>query len=194
MKTFILAAIAATVPAVASAQDAAPAAPFTGVRAEALGGYDSLSEDVDGGVYGGAIGYDAAVGTLTLGVEGEITGTTAKVTERDAIVANDRLRLKGGRDLYVGGRVGFLLSPTALAYGKAGYTNARINVDYSGNANAFSQNLDSDGFRLGAGLELQVSPNVYVKGEYRYSNYKEIEDIEVDQDRHQIVGGVGFRF
>lgn len=196
MRYLILAAVAAaTVPAAVSAQDVpVEAAPFTGFRAEALGGYDSLAEDVDGFVYGGALGYDFQVNNLILGVEGEITGTTAKVTERDAIAAGDRLRLKGGRDLYVGGRLGFLLSPTAMAYGKAGYTNARTNVDYDAGADSFEDGLDADGFRLGAGLELQMSPNVYVKGEYRYSNYKEIEDIEVDQDRHQVVAGVGFRF
>lgn len=197
MRYLILAAISAvTVPAAASAQEALPpeVSPFTGFRAEALGGYDSLAEDVDGFVYGGAIGYDFQARNLILGIEGEITGTTAKITENNAISTGDRLRLKGGRDLYIGGRLGFLVSPTAMAYGKIGYTNAQTKVDYDAGVDSFEDTLDADGLRLGAGLEFQVSPNAYIKGEYRYSNYKELDDIEVDQDRHQVVAGVGFRF
>ncbi len=192
---FLAAAAVLAIPGAASAQDGPVGpAPFTGFRGEALGGYDSLAEDVDGVVYGGALGYDFQANNLILGVEGEITGTTAKITDRNVIVAGDRLRLKGGRDLYVGGRLGFLVSPTAMAYGKVGYTNARTKVDYTGGADSGEDSFDADGLRLGAGLEVQISPSAYVKGEYRYSNYKEIDDIEVDQDRHQVVAGVGIRF
>ena len=66
-------------------------------------------------------------------------------------------------------------------------------------------NIDTDGYRLGAGLEYAMSPNSFAKFEYRYSNYSEGEvdfdgdlpdsdRFDVDLDRHQIMAGVGVRF
>jgi outer membrane immunogenic protein len=196
---FVIAATAAAalaLPTAAVAQDApsGEAAPFTGFRAEALAGYDTLGDDVDGVVYGGAVGYDFQAGGAVLGIEGEITDSSAKATQRGLIVAGDRARVTAGRDLYVGGRVGFVLSPVAIVYGKAGYTNARFNVRYDSPTFALRERLDADGFRLGAGLEYQVSPNAYLKGEYRYSNYSTGGDFDVEGDRNQILAGIGFRF
>ena len=42
--------------------------------------------------------------------------------------------------------------------------------------------------RVGAGVEQQLGTNLYAKAEYRYSNY------EAGIERHQVLGGVGFRF
>ena len=65
---------------------------FTGPRAEAIVGYDvsragdSIDDDfndendqsIDGVVYGGAIGYDVALGGVVVGAEAEYTGSTAE--------------------------------------------------------------------------------------------------------------------
>jgi outer membrane immunogenic protein len=99
-----------------------------------------------------------------------------------------------GRDLYVGGRVGFPLAPATLLYGKVGYTNARINTRYTTGTTTVRDKAEADGLRLGAGLEHAIGPRTYVKGEYRYSNYKEIEDFDIDADRHQVMAGIGIRF
>ena len=45
-----------------------------------------------------------------------------------------------------------------------------------------------------SGVEQKIGSQSYVKAEYRYSNYKEIEDFDIDADRHQIMAGVGIRF
>ncbi len=199
MRKFILAAVAtaALLPAAAQAQ-AGPVdpAPFTGLRAEALVGYDALTsgQDSDGVVYGGAVGYDAQVGGITLGIEGEATESSIKGRERNLLVAGDSARVTLGRDLYVGGRVGFPLAPTTLLYGKAGYTNARINTRYVSGATTVRDKAEADGLRLGAGLEHAIGTRTFIKGEYRYSNYKEIDDFDVDADRHQVMAGVGIRF
>lgn len=181
----------------AAAQDT----PFTGGRVEVLGGYDNLqdgsdgdSEGRDGFGYGVAAGYDIQAGGVVLGIEGEVSDSTTKVRTTDAISTGDRLQVETGRDLYVGGRVGYAISPTALVYGKAGYTNARLKTSYDDGTDAFSADSDLDGYRLGAGIELNITPSAYVKGEYRYSHYGEIDDVEVDLDRHQLMAGVGIRF
>jgi outer membrane immunogenic protein len=195
--TILAAAAAAFLPAIAQAQDApVEAAPFTGLRAEALVGYDALTSgaDSDGVVYGGAIGYDAQVGGITLGVEGEATESSIKGRDSNLLVAGDSARVTLGRDLYVGGRVGFPLAPATLLYGKVGYTNARINTRYTAGTTTVRDKAEADGLRLGAGLEHAIGPRTYVKGEYRYSNYKEIEDFDIDADRHQVMAGIGIRF
>lgn len=170
MKRFVAAAVAAIAFATpALAQDEAT---FTGFRVEGLIGYDVVStpaiSDQDGLLYGIGIGYDFNAGPVVLGVEADVTDSTTKI----AGIVSDR-------DLYVGARVGTVVGQSLL-YAKAGYTNARLESPV-GNANF-------DGVRLGAGVEYALGGNMFLKGEYRYSNY------EADLSRHQVVGGFGIRF
>ncbi len=174
MKTVIFAAAAAASLALA-APAFAQADNFSGFRAEALAGYDAVKTNSnglgtpDGLLYGLGLGYDLRAGGAVVGLEGEIADSTAS---RGAIDA--------ARDIYVGARVGLPLGPQMLAYAKAGYANGRVNTP------AFRQN--GDGFRLGGGLEYALGGNLFVKAEYRYTNY------EQDVERHQLVGGLGVRF
>ncbi|EQB33338.1 outer membrane protein [Sphingobium ummariense] len=180
MKTVILAAVAAAAFAVSAPAFAQDAAPFTGPHAEVLAGYDKLDTNSnglgspDGFLYGIGLGYDYQSGNAVFGIEGEISDSTASRT----ISGTD---IDAARDLYIGARAGFVVSPQALAYVKAGYTNARIETEGFGGENG-------DGVRVGAGLEYKLGGQVFVKGEYRYSNY------EGDVERHQVVGGLGIRF
>ncbi len=200
MRKLILAALATTAfAAPALAQTAG--APFTGLRIEGIVGYDALkdghdqdSSSSDGVVYGGVVGYDVQVNNLIVGGEGELTGSTSDTRTNDLVVAGDRLRVSAGRDLYAGGRVGFVLNPSTMAYAKGGYTNARVDARYYAGNTRTSDHVDLDGFRLGAGLEHQIGANTFVKGEYRYSHYGRADDFDIDADRHQIVAGVGMRF
>jgi outer membrane immunogenic protein len=126
-----------------------------------------------------------------LGIEGEASDSTADRCVGGAVVANDRTCVSAGRDFYVGGRVGGLVTPSTLIYAKAGYTNARINVDYTGvtgGPTSFRVHDELDGVRIGGGVEHAVGRNGFVKVEYRYSNY------EAGADRHQAVAGFGVRF
>ena len=193
---------------------------FSGPRVEAIIGYDITTagsdsdndvndqddESIDGLLYGVGLGYDIDMGSTVLGVEGEYTDSTAKTQFSDG---NDFEgfglgSVETGRDLYIGARAGYKIQPDVLAYVKAGYTNARFNVLASDGETELEDNIDTDGYRLGAGLEYAMTPNSFAKFEYRYSKYGEAEfdygdDIEsdrfdIDTDRHQIVGSVGYRF
>lgn len=180
MKTVIFAAVSAAALAVSAPAFAQEAAPFTGPRAEVIVGYDKLDTNgsfignPDGFLYGIGLGYDMQVGNAVLGVEAEAADSTTKRnffgTDVDA-----------ARDLYVGARAGFIAGDKALIYVKAGYTNARIKTEGFGGDNG-------DGVRVGAGVEYKLGGQLFVKGEYRYSNY------EGDVERQQIVGGLGIRF
>lgn len=188
MKKFALAAVAAAAfAAPAFAQDTAatgpaPDAQFAGFRVEALTGYDNVgvrgARNPDGVIYGAGIGYDIQADGWVFGVEGEYADSSTKTN------LGGGFRVVSDRDLYVGGRVGFVAGDSLLVYAKAGYTNARLETD--GPGADFGVNLD--GFRLGAGVEFALGTNLFVKGEYRYSNY------ESGGTRNQGLVGVGFRF
>lgn len=212
----IAAALAtATIAAPALAQD--DAKPFTGPRAGALLGYDKLKpgsshdsnfrhdRSADGLLYGGDVGYDASFGHAVVGIEGEVTGSTAHATNDPLDPADFGYgRVKAGRDLYLGGRAGFLATPRTLIYAKGGYTNQRLDLIANDGETTTGRHYNLDGYRVGAGVEQSLTPRTYAKIEYRYSNYGDARleylngansrNFDVDTDRHQIVAGAGFRF
>lgn len=198
MRKLVLAALAASaMTAPAFAQDAT----FTGPRVEAMVGYDSASDGTDGdagssdGVtYGGAIGYDVQLGGAVIGAEAELTGSSVDTRADSLLVAGDRLVVDMGRDIYLGARVGAAITPTTLIYAKGGYTNARVDTTYETGTTRTEISEDMEGFRVGAGAEFKLASNMYLKGEYRYSNYGKIDGYDIDVDRHQVVAGVGIRF
>ncbi|MXP09931.1 outer membrane protein [Pseudoblastomonas halimionae] len=205
MKTYIsLAAVAAALVATPSlAQDATET--FTGPYVAATVGIDSLGADdgtdrtsEEGVVYGGVIGYDYALSGAVLGAEAELTGSSVDVGDTDVIAAGDELTLGAGRDIYVGARAGVLVGGNGLLYVKGGYTNQKLNLDYTAGATSFSESSDLDGYRLGAGGEFRLSNNLTARVEYRYSNYGDFEvagtSTGVDLDRHQGVATIAYRF
>lgn len=192
-KLIVAALLAGSVSAPALAQDAG--APFTGLRIEGIAGWDrNKVEDAgktDGIVYGVGVGYDMQFGGGVAGIEAELTDSSSDECVEDLNVVGDRLCVGAKRDIYVGGRFGGLVGPQTLLYGKAGYTNARFGYDYDdgGNGNNdFGDGRNLDGIRVGGGIEHAIGTRSFVKAEYRYSNY------EAGVEKHQVVGGFGFRF
>lgn len=200
MRTKIFAAALVASSALAApafAQDADPT--FTGPRVEALVGWDRVEDgsgvgSTDGLGYGAAIGYDHQIGsTAVLGIEGEVMGSTAKDTVNGAFVPNDRLRASAGRDFYVGARLGFRAGDRTLIYAKGGYTNAQFRTRYdNGNTTTITRD-NADGWRLGAGAEVNLTGDTYAKAEYRYSKYDD-NSAGINAKRHQVLAGVGVRF
>lgn len=185
-KALILPAIFVAAPAMA--QDAEP---FTGPSIVAIGGVDHSSggsSDPTGFVYGGAVTYDLASGNMRYGVEAEVTGTT---TNECYTNSTNRNCYDLGRDLYVGARLGAVVAPNVMVYGKAGYTNARVTETSDLLATPASPDQrfagNSDGYRVGAGVELDIG-KFLVRTEYRYSDYN------WGGNRHQGTVGLGVRF
>ena len=202
MRKLMLAALATSAAVAAAAPAAAQTArPFTGFRVEGLIGYDSLNDrqgqdksSSDGVLYGAAIGYDIPAGPVVLGAEGEISGSSSETRSNGIRVPGDQFRLSAGRDLYAGARVGYVISPVAMGYLKAGYTNAKFDARYTTAGVTTSNDQEVGGYRLGAGLEYAISPNTFVKGEYRYSHYDELDGVGINPNRHQLMAGLGLRF
>ena len=193
MRKFAIAAalLAGTIATPALAQDNN----LGGFRVEGLVGYDRPcieDEGADGVVSGMGVGYDFQSGNAVFGIEAEATDSSADETVAGFALPGDTLRVRASRDLYVGGRAGFGVGGNSLIYAKAGYTNARVRVDYedgtAGTVADFTDRTNLDGVRAGLGAQIGLGPNAYLKTEYRYSNYQD------GVDRHQVVGGLGFRF
>jgi outer membrane immunogenic protein len=195
--------------------------PFTGVRVGGEVGYDhirsgstedvdttrDLKQSIDGVTYGGVVGYDfAASPNFRIGAEASYSGSTASSDfNNDQPLVFNLGNVRADRDIYVGGRVGYVTSPSAMVYAKAGYSNQRYSVTGTDGTVDLSQKLDTDGWRVGAGAEFAVGRNAYIGAEYRYSKYGEGEvDFEgntpdssrfnLDTDRHQVVATAGVRF
>jgi outer membrane immunogenic protein len=203
-------------PAMAQSTDTS----FSGPRVEAIVGYDiskagsSIDDDanvdndqsIDGFMYGVGLGYDYDMGNVVLGAEAELTDSTAKTEFDNGDFEGFGIgNVKANRDLYLGARAGFKVAPSTLLYVKGGYTNAKFDVRSSSGTFTTNQDIDADGWRIGAGVEQKMGTNTFAKLEYRYSNYSKAEldfseDIpdsqrfDVDLDRHQVVASVGYRF
>lgn len=187
----LLAALLAT--AAASPALAQDRAPFTGFRVEGLLGWDRVqsSGDHDDAIgYGAGVGYDMQMGRAVAGVEAEYSDSDNRACAGAATVADPRLCVKAGRDLYAGGRLGTVVGGgRALLYGKVGYTNAQAKLTSNdGTGQITLDKTKLDGVRVGGGAEMAVGTNSFVKAEYRYSNY------ERGLERHQAMAGFGFRF
>jgi outer membrane immunogenic protein len=165
-----------------------PDATFTGPYVAAIGGWDRVQGNKvhkDGFLYGGQAGYDIAAGKVRFGPEVEVTGST----EKGCISDDGEISCaKAGRDLFAGGRIGYVVTPKALVYVAGGYTNARYDTSVSDAGAAFSDDKNHSGGRVGAGVEYAVTKNMFVKTEYRYSRYSD------SISRNQVIGGIGVRF
>lgn len=131
------------------------------------------AEDIENGIgsnfammtksisYGGAIGIDATINEkIVIGIEG----------------TSDNL-FSDHRDIGVNGRLGYMINPSVLVYGKAGWANYK---------NAFG--FKFDGLRAGAGIEVEVLDPLYVGAEYQYT------DLQHNYGKHGVFAKVGLKF
>ena len=155
--------------------------------------------------YGATIGYDAAVARTCVSAPKPRSPTVrpAGTTTTMCPTVFNLGHVQAGRDIYVGGRVGYVTSPKtdALCEGRLHQHALRPSKALTA-PSALTQHLDTDGYRLGAGVEYALTPNAYIGAEYRYSNYSQGElrlrrqhsgssSFNIDTDRHQVVADRG---
>jgi outer membrane immunogenic protein len=225
MRKYLIAALlAGSFATPALAQDESP---FTGFRVEGIVGYDVLKsgdsdddnvdtstddgdESLEGVNYGVGAGFDFDLGGVVAGVEAEYSDSSGEQEADETLDGiNFTSSVETGRDIYVGGRLGFRAAPRTLLYVKGGYTNTSIEANYETATDRFEFDTNADGWRLGAGVEQLFGPNAYGKLEYRYSNYNNLDfsddfdldnfdaedfDTDINLDRHQVVAAFGVRF
>lgn len=183
MKTFAAAGFAAA--ALFAVPSAAQAQAFVQVET----GLDSISaegESDQGLAYGVSAGYDMP---LSNGMFVGIQGTVADSTTKDCATAGaERLCLKTGRDLSAVVRLGTQMGERSKLYVLGGYTNARLRLTYTDGVDHYSAGDNGDGFRLGVGGQYDLTEKLFVKAEYRYSNYQS------DFSRHNALVALGAKF
>lgn len=129
---------------------------------------------VDGVYYGVQLGADWDLGGIKVGVEAELGDSTANAPNlgnqaNQSLFANAALRL--AVPITDGSRV----------FVRGGYAYHKI--DY-----AVGPAFEGHGYTLGGGAELDLGQRLFVRGEYRYSDYGQSV-----RGQH-FVAGLGFRF
>jgi outer membrane immunogenic protein len=150
------------------------------------GGGVSGSEDFNGGLFGGFVGYNWQLdNSIVLGVEGNVEYNW---NDKDFLGANVGSDWSGA----VRARVGYAFD-NALLYGAAGWTAARGFVDVPG----FDKETKTfNGYTVGAGVDYAFTNNVFGRVEYRFNDYgsKDVLGIDVDADQHVVKIGLGVKF
>lgn len=170
----------ATLAVILLAATASPAlAEPTGFRAAALAGLERTdgapgSGASDGLYYGGQLGYDWQLGPVIGGLEGDLGASSA------AQVIGTR-RADQGVFASAAVRLAVPLNTALRGFVRGGYAYHTITYD-TGRA------FRGSGWTLGGGGELDVSRRVFIRAEYRFSDYGRTVRGQ------QFLGGVGLRF
>ena len=195
----------------------AAAAGFAGARAEVRGGFDRTTIDLsyddgvdslsgndhkDGFNLGAEVGYDTLVGKgVVAGAYAGVEFATTKVCSE--VFGNDKACLKLGRNFTVGARLGAKVSPSAILYVKGGYSNGQLRAKYSNFDDPTlndSTHSNRGGFHVGAGAEMLIGSNTYVRAEYVRTNYNDYKYADsdftagIDAHRDQVLLGFGLRY
>jgi outer membrane immunogenic protein len=177
---------------------------FTGPHVEAVAGWNRIEGKAegrgdDGAVYGVSAGYDLRVGRIVAGPVAEITDASgSSCVNVGAGVPQGISCVHNGRSVFGGGRLGLVVADGTMMYVLGGYVNTRERMSYKAGPGASIPELqkdilskrDTDGYRLGTGVEHAISKKAFLKAEYRYTNVGNAPSSQ----QHQVVTGVGIRF
>lgn len=175
---------------------------WTGFRVGGSVGYaftDDLDDtddslDLDGYTMGLSAGYDAQFGQFVFGLSGEIdyvdldlradvagTAIDGSIGQGEGYVA--RGLVKAG---YAFGNV--------LGYVQGGYAYTDLNLDVFG---VDAGDVDGDGYAVGAGVDLAVTPSLVLGLDYLFHDFDDVEDdagATGDIDIHQFRTKFAYKF
>ncbi|USI73443.1 outer membrane protein [Sphingomonas morindae] len=188
------------IPAAADAQ----LARFRGFRIEGNIGADRFKAEGDKNTklgYGGAAGFDGVLADkIVVGVEGSYWRPN-KGTRDCASFGGGTLCQSSSHELGAAVRVGYLITPALLVFGKGGYVNDTQRNSFAADNGLFYVNGaivgpgyaarthgSTDGYQAGGGVEFSLTPMFYVSGQYVYSRYDD------HTSRQRALAGVGLRF
>ncbi len=127
----------------------------------------------EGGASGGLFaGYGAVWHNIYLGAEAE--AELSDVTwerEREPTGRVFEVDKEGGFGAAL--RAGYVLPGGALAYGRAGVMYSKFNTQVTTTGNHFEEDEFLLGLRLGMGLELPISEDLFARLEYSYTEYED---------------------
>lgn len=170
---------------------------FRGIRIEGNAGGDrfySEGEHNDKFGYGGTIGFDGTLGErIVIGAEGSYWRPGNGNENCTGLPDTNSICHKAFQELGAAFRVGYLVTPQLLVFGKGGYVNGeqRRRIDGPTGTQLVYDKYNADGYQLGGGAEFTLTQGrapVYVNAQYVYSNYNGASS------RSRLMGGVGIRF
>ncbi|MGZ9156816.1 MAG: outer membrane protein, partial [Candidatus Binatia bacterium] len=152
-----------------------PSPPFPAFGAElsGLGG--------DGGFFSVGVGLDYQVNSrFVVGGFFDYDWTSFDTSLDASLNFGPGFDIGAGADIEVedmwsiGGRLGYLVSPSTMLFVTAGYTQADVsdltaNVSSLGSVTLASVG-DFDGYFIGGGAEMKITKAISIKGEYRYTD------------------------
>ncbi|MCA1653757.1 MAG: outer membrane protein [Sphingomicrobium sp.] len=182
-----------------------PFNPYRGFRVEVNAGGDRFQAQ---GTHRNRFGYGASAGFDGLVTDHFLFGVEAsywRTRHGNEICTTDAsgstLCDRSGRELGAAFRAGFLVTPSLLIFGKAGFVKNRqsgsfvspnglfyINGRIVGPGYSISDRRNIDGYQLGGGIEYSLMRHVYVDAQYVRSRYDD------RTSRQRVMAGVGVRF
>ena len=150
---------------------------------------DAFDIDQSGGIGTLFAGYNLQLGRAVIGVEADVWGL-GNVSGNDS---SDFYTAELDRLYSVRGRLGFLATPALLVYATGGAAWANYDIGF---IDTKSQKFD--GWQVGGGAELMLSPNWTVKLEYLYTDLN-AETVphtgsDFDPDFHTVRAGFSLKF
>ena len=211
MKTFsltLLALLGATTPALAADLVEEPPAPVVTETPifDWTGGYlgiykggtwvngdfripgDRAHEDIGGFTLGKFVGYNFMYDNILIGVEGDITYSWNENHYRAFGQRNDVGTDWGGS---ARARLGYAFDRT-LVFATGGWAATRASIDTpTGNADR-----TFNGWNVGAGVDWAFRDDVFIRAEYRFTDFgnKNIKGVKVNLDQHQALIGIAYKF
>lgn len=182
-----------------------------------LGGFATDSEP-DGFVGGVHVGYNYQMGSVVVGIEGDLEGAgiDGELSATDAALpgyaasVSSEINFQGS----IRARVGVALD-RALVYATGGLAFANIENTYAatlpaGNvfglpAGTYSESFDDTqwGWTIGAGVEYAITNNLTARVEYRYTRFDSYDNstaliaggaAEQEPEFHTVRAGVSYKF
>jgi outer membrane immunogenic protein len=134
---------------------------------------------------GGFVGYRVQMGTMVVGLEGDVNAKSASssYTFSDSNSFRNETftgSVKQGADGSIRGRFGFLVTPSVLVYGTGGVAFGSVTGSYGYSAYSIvpgasvtgggSWSTTRDGLTGGAGIEALITQQLALRLEYRYTD------------------------
>lgn len=138
--------------------------------------YSKTSRDEDPSIEVNGLGGEGILGTVEVGYDrqfGRFVGGVFFDYDFANITGDIKLSGRSWADTVswaltdswsAGGRVGYLVNPSTLAYALAAYTQAEVSLP------AGLENPTREGITLGGGLETHLGGHWFLKGEYRFTS------------------------
>ncbi|CAN7268842.1 outer membrane protein [Rhizobium sp. LjRoot254] len=150
---------------------------------------DSADQDFNGGFVGKFIGYNFTFDNFVIGAEGDINYNWNDNNYRVGGVRGDVGTDWSGS---LRARLGYSFD-RVLIYVTGGWAMTNAHVDQTPGKN-WDRNFN--GWTIGKGIDYAVTDNVFVRAEYRYTDYSDrnFGGVKVDLDQHTATIGVAYKF